>query len=1104
MADRDLNIRISARNATGRAVRAVLKSLNSVKTRALAVTAAVAGAFSVNSLAGFLRESISAAADLEKQIDIVATISRASAEEQRRLQKAAEQAGATTKFTALEAAQALENLVRSGKSAAEAVGLLPKVLALAAAEQLQLAESASFITSTLAQYNLAVADAGRVTDILVAGSQNADTNVRQLGAALAKAGGLAADAGLSLEQTVAILGTFANNALRGEEAGTALRGLLSQLSNPASEASRELAQLGDTSGDLVSVLRTLRDAGPAARKAITAFGTEAGPGLSAALKLSNAQFDELLSNIERSGGLAGKAARDVSNNLIGAFAGLNSAVAAVKTALGQPILASLSVEVRRLTADIRAFVSDGSATQLGQQLADIFKAGVTQLRTFLKTFDIKQTISNAIALFEDFGRKAQKTFGAVQVAGGVLLVVFKSIQLAVATLAVLIIAPFVAIAAALQGLLKNLDKVGQVLNALPANVAGPLRGLRDLFKELGPDTDALDSFVRDLENKAQFVRDLATNTGNQLKKNSQGLVDSGALILRGLEQMTGTAPPAGDAMAAAFEKAGDGAAAADKKIKDVNQAIADGAVELQKIEGVVPVYEAVKTEAELAAESQAKLNKEFAQLGKKSADEITNELKVVRDAFENIRDSGVASAEDVQRAYQVYIQRVADALPALSAEQRKQELAAVAASAAVAQLAPSYAQALTGAQTLTQQQQALQATAEAAASAVRSIGSISAPFDNSVESVKAVTEQISAADEKTQSFGRSAQAAGNDVEEIGEKAKETGKAFGSPLNNILKLGRAIASVALGTNKYRDAQREVTAEGRKFAALRDFYAELEASTKRLGQALTPIGRFYQRLNSLGRRFFEQRTDVESLTASLREMAETGIVDQGRLQQAITRVRHGFELLDDENLNGLRSAIDAVIDRVGYLRESTAELLRDFQDDLDRLNGDELARVRRQNAEEAAAAQQLLREAIDAGDAEAIRNAQRAAEVQRRLAARRLEDTRAQAKANAEAERAARARDQAEQRRDGERRQRELATIAEISDAREAAHQRDLARVDERVAAEKRAASEISTFGLGRTAGGQGGAAGEGSAGLLTGDNIRYLGQELDRVRQLGGR
>ncbi|MCZ2261590.1 phage tail tape measure protein [Isoptericola sp. QY 916] len=174
------------------------------------------------------------------------------------LREAAIVAGAETAFSATEAANAIEELAKAGLSTSDILGgALDGTLALAASDNLELADAASYAATAMQQFNLAGSDASHVADLLAAGAGKAMGGVADMGAALNQGGLIASQMGLSIEETTGALAAMAQQGLLGSDAGTSLKTALIALSNPSTQAANAMEQFGiaayDANGEFVGM-----------------------------------------------------------------------------------------------------------------------------------------------------------------------------------------------------------------------------------------------------------------------------------------------------------------------------------------------------------------------------------------------------------------------------------------------------------------------------------------------------------------------------------------------------------------------------------------------------------------------------------------------------------------------------------------------------------------------------------------------------------------------------------------------------------------------------------------------------------------------------------
>ena len=192
----------------------------------------IRSAFALGSVTAFGRSVVKVGADFENAMARVRAVTNASSMELKTMRNEAERLGATTRYTATEAAGALENLTRNGMTAAQATRSLSGVLQLAQANSIGLAEAADMVTNTMNMFGLSVNDVSRINDTLSSTASNSATDVTLLYEALVNAAPVAKTLGFSLEETSSAIGALAQKGVKGADAGTQLRMALVKLSDP--------------------------------------------------------------------------------------------------------------------------------------------------------------------------------------------------------------------------------------------------------------------------------------------------------------------------------------------------------------------------------------------------------------------------------------------------------------------------------------------------------------------------------------------------------------------------------------------------------------------------------------------------------------------------------------------------------------------------------------------------------------------------------------------------------------------------------------------------------------------------------------------------------
>lgn len=208
------------------------KGINSIKRQLQGFKSFMKTAFALGSVTMFGKQLVQVSKDFESAMARVQAVSNATTDEFRKMEAEALRLGSTTKYTASEAAAALENLTRNGMSAAKATKSLSTVLSLAQANSIDLATAANILTNTLNMFGLAVSQSTRVSDVLSSTASHAATDINLLYEALVNVAPVANSLGFSLEETASAIGALAQRGVKGAEAGTKLRVALQKMADP--------------------------------------------------------------------------------------------------------------------------------------------------------------------------------------------------------------------------------------------------------------------------------------------------------------------------------------------------------------------------------------------------------------------------------------------------------------------------------------------------------------------------------------------------------------------------------------------------------------------------------------------------------------------------------------------------------------------------------------------------------------------------------------------------------------------------------------------------------------------------------------------------------
>lgn len=242
MATREITLKLNAEGDAHRELGKLDKSLGGIDGKMIAIAGGAAAVAA--GVAKFVSDGIAAYSEFDSALSEINARTQLTDDELAKVTDTAKQLGIESAFSATDAANAMLDLITSGSDAAEAISIVPDVLDLAAASGRDLATTADDITDIMAQFGLETENSKRIADTLAAAAGSSSANVGDLAAALANGGAVAAGYGLSLEQTSAALAVLAENAIKGSEAGTALKSFLLNANRGTSESEGALTELG--------------------------------------------------------------------------------------------------------------------------------------------------------------------------------------------------------------------------------------------------------------------------------------------------------------------------------------------------------------------------------------------------------------------------------------------------------------------------------------------------------------------------------------------------------------------------------------------------------------------------------------------------------------------------------------------------------------------------------------------------------------------------------------------------------------------------------------------------------------------------------------------
>lgn len=283
--------------------------------------------------------AVSAGMSFENAMSSVAAISGAAGTDFEKLSKKAEQMGASTKYTATEAADAMQYMAMAGWKTEDMLSGIDGIMNLAAASGSDLAQTSDIVTDALTAFGKKAKDSGEFADVLAAASANANTNVDLMGETFKYVGSVAGAMGYSIQDIALATGLMANSSIKGSAAGTALRATITRMAKPTEESSMAMSALGlsltDANGNMESFGEIMKDMRKGmqgmtedekASYAAMLGGQEAMSGLLAIANASDEDFNKLSDAINNAAGSAEKMADIKMDNIQGDVTKLQSSL----------------------------------------------------------------------------------------------------------------------------------------------------------------------------------------------------------------------------------------------------------------------------------------------------------------------------------------------------------------------------------------------------------------------------------------------------------------------------------------------------------------------------------------------------------------------------------------------------------------------------------------------------------------------------------------------------------------------------------------------------------------------------------------------------------
>jgi TP901 family phage tail tape measure protein len=305
----------------------------------------------------------------------VAAISGATGKDLDALRDKAREMGSKTKFSATEAAAAMEYMAMAGWKTEDMLGGIEGIMNLAAASGEDLATTSDIVTDALTAFGLTAKDSGHFADVLAAASSNANTNVSMMGETFKYAAPIAGALGFSVEDTAEAIGLMANAGIKGSQAGTSLRTIMNNLAGEVKICGANLGevtiQTTNTDGSMRELSDILADCRGAfsqlseseqAAAAEALVGKNAMSGFLALMNAGEGDINKLSSAIENCDGQSQKMAETMQDNLEGQLTILKSQLQELAISFGEILMPAIRgiVSALQKVADWLNSLSEGT------------------------------------------------------------------------------------------------------------------------------------------------------------------------------------------------------------------------------------------------------------------------------------------------------------------------------------------------------------------------------------------------------------------------------------------------------------------------------------------------------------------------------------------------------------------------------------------------------------------------------------------------------------------------------------------------------------------------------------------------------------------------
>lgn len=452
---------------------------------------------------------IKIAIDFEQaMLNVKSVINGITDEQFKALNNEAKRLGATTSFSASEAAEGMKYLGYAGFSTNQIIAAMPGLLDMARAGVVDLGKASDISSNILSAFGISASEMGRVADTLTMAFTTSNTTLESLGYTMGEVAPIAKEAGMSLEETAAMAGLLGNIGIQGSKAGTQLKAMVNRLSAPVGPAQKMLESLGvtvkDSAGNLRPMIEVLADMekataalGNADRLAAykTIFGEEPIAGLSELVdKAGTGEIAKYIDIIKNSSGKASQVAAIQMSGLKGSLDELSSSIEGIAISFGTLMIPAIKTAAQVLTT-LTGGINNLLENHKG--LVEILKIGTGIVLGFVAGYKSLAFVVGAYKTAVSILTIAQLALNGAMLANPVGL----------------IIGGIAAAGVAVYGVVKNWDKIKEYF----ANLWGGIKQtFFDALEAIKPAINFVGNAAGKLMAVTRVVSESATWVGNKL------------------------------------------------------------------------------------------------------------------------------------------------------------------------------------------------------------------------------------------------------------------------------------------------------------------------------------------------------------------------------------------------------------------------------------------------------------------------------------------------------------------------------------------------------------------------------------------------------------